>query len=64
MPPVNDILAVYDDFMAFLQGLFNAVPSDWNLIFTGHSLGGALALLAATKAGERSGRVKKASRRG
>lgn len=31
------------------RGLFNAVPSDWDLIFTGHSLGGALALLAATK---------------
>ena len=25
------------------------MPSDWDLIFTGHSLGGALALLAATK---------------
>lgn len=34
----------------YILGLFNAVPSDWDLIFTGHSLGGALALLAATKA--------------
>ncbi|CAK9031258.1 unnamed protein product [Durusdinium trenchii] len=34
----------------YILGLFSAVPSDWNLIFTGHSLGGALALLAATKA--------------
>jgi len=34
-----------------VPGLFHAVPSDWKLIFTGHSLGGALALLAATKAG-------------
>jgi len=33
-----------------VPGLFHAVPSDWKLIFTGHSLGGALALLAATKA--------------
>ncbi|CAK9051849.1 unnamed protein product [Durusdinium trenchii] len=33
----------------YILGLFSAVPSDWNLIFTGHSLGGALALLAATK---------------
>ena len=34
----------------YIFGLFNAVPSDWKLVFTGHSLGGALALLAATKA--------------
>ncbi|CAL1130744.1 unnamed protein product [Cladocopium goreaui] len=34
----------------YILGLFHAVPSDWKLIFTGHSLGGALALLAATKA--------------
>ncbi|CAJ1378279.1 unnamed protein product [Effrenium voratum] len=34
----------------YIFGLFNAVPKDWKLIFTGHSLGGALAMLAATKA--------------
>jgi len=33
----------------YIFGLFNAVPSDWKLVFTGHSLGGALALLAASK---------------
>jgi len=30
--------------------LVGAVPSDWKLLFTGHSLGGALALLATTLA--------------
>lgn len=34
----------------YVFGLFDAVPKDWDLIFTGHSLGGALATLAATKA--------------
>eukprot|EP00931_Biecheleriopsis_adriatica_P090501 TRINITY_DN64480_c0_g1_i1.p1 TRINITY_DN64480_c0_g1~~TRINITY_DN64480_c0_g1_i1.p1 ORF type:complete len:547 (-),score=110.24 TRINITY_DN64480_c0_g1_i1:38-1678(-) len=34
----------------YVFGLFDAVPADWDLIFAGHSLGGALALLAATRA--------------
>ncbi|CAE8677571.1 unnamed protein product [Polarella glacialis] len=34
----------------YVFGLVDAVPEDWSLIFTGHSLGGALALLAATRA--------------
>eukprot|EP00929_Paragymnodinium_shiwhaense_P105998 TRINITY_DN71083_c0_g2_i1.p1 TRINITY_DN71083_c0_g2~~TRINITY_DN71083_c0_g2_i1.p1 ORF type:complete len:617 (-),score=102.37 TRINITY_DN71083_c0_g2_i1:93-1943(-) len=34
----------------YFVGLFGSVPKDWTLVFTGHSLGGALALLAATMA--------------
>jgi len=34
----------------YVLGLFDRIPDDWNLVFTGHSLGGALAMLAATKA--------------
>jgi len=34
----------------YFAGLWGSVPESWKLIFTGHSLGGALALLAATVA--------------
>lgn len=37
---------VHGDFMALAE----KVPEDWTLVFAGHSLGGALALLAATQA--------------
>merc|ERR1712232_350035 len=34
----------------YALGLIGAIPPDWTLIFTGHCLGGALAILAATLA--------------
>mmetsp|Transcript_67803 Transcript_67803/g.175627 ORF Transcript_67803/g.175627 Transcript_67803/m.175627 type:complete len:553 (+) Transcript_67803:77-1735(+) len=34
----------------YFGGLYSGIPDDWTVLFTGHSLGGALATLAATLA--------------
>jgi len=36
--------------VGYMFGIFQAVPEDWTIVFSGHSLGGALAILAATMA--------------
>lgn len=47
LPRVRKWVEGYD---AFLFGDIGAVPEGWKIVFAGHSLGGALALLASTLA--------------